>query len=245
MRLTYNDIFRYSDRLNPISSRTLFLAGRLAELGPEKTLLDLGSGKGFPSLLWASTFGVRVEGFELNEEYVEYANSYARLFNLEHLVKYLCHDVRELNLRQKYDALASLGLGIAEVYGTVETGLESFRLMLEPGGFLLVAEPVWLIKNVPKEVQKALGTAEEDLCTKAEMKRLLKDHHFEVRAPYLSAKEDWEYYIRPVKVAMREMMRSEPELLSECQAVINGFEAEYQAAGKYWEMLLWVAQAHQ
>ena len=67
MQLTYNDIFRHTDRLNPISSRTLFLAGKLAELAPEKTLLDLGSGKGFPSLLWASTFGVRVEGFELNK----------------------------------------------------------------------------------------------------------------------------------------------------------------------------------
>ncbi len=245
MELTYNDIFKYSDRLNPISSKTLFLAGKLAELGPEKTLLDLGSGKGFPSLLWASAFGVRVEGFDLNKEGVKYANSYGRLLNLEHLVKYLCRDVRRLKLSYKYDAVASLGIGIGEVYGTAKTALQNFRLMLNKGGFLILAEPVWLIKPVPKGVQKALKTSEESLCTKVEMERLIKDHNFEVRGSYVSTKEDWEYYVRPVNVAMRETMKGQPELLSECQAVINGFQAEYHAAGKYWDMILWVAKAHE
>jgi cyclopropane fatty-acyl-phospholipid synthase-like methyltransferase len=244
MRLTYTDIFKYSDRLNPLSSKTLFLAGKLAELGPEKILLDLGSGKGFPSLLWASAFGVRVEGVDLNGKYVKFANSYARLLNLEHLVRYLCQDVRGLKFRQKYDAVASLGIGIAEVYGTAKTALENFRLMLKTGGFLLLAEPVWLIKKVPKEVQKALETTEEDLCTKIQMERLLKNHNFEAWGSYVSTKEDWEYYIRPVNVAMQEMMKSQPELLSECQAVVDGSQAEYQAAGKYWDMILWVAKAH-
>lgn len=243
MRLTYNDIFKCSDRLNPLSSRTLFLAGKLAELGPKRTLLDLGSGKGFPSLLWASAFGVRVEGFDLNSKYVKFANSYARLLNLEHLVKYSCRDIRGLKIRQKYDAIAFLGIGVGEIYGTTEKALENFRLMLKTGGFLLLAEPVWLIKKVPEKVQEALGTPEEDLRTKVEMERLLKDHNFEVRGSYVSTKEDWEYYIRPVNVAMREMMRSQPELLSECQVTIDNFQAEYQAAGKDWDMLLWIAKA--
>lgn len=245
MKLTYNDIFKYSDRLNPISSKTLFLAGKLAELGPEKTLLDLGSGKGFPSLLWASAFGVRVEGFDLNKEYVRYANSYARLLNLDHLVNYLCRDVRRLKLSYKYDAVASLGIGIAEVYGTARKALENFRLMIKTGGFLVLAEPVWVIKPVPKGVQKALKTPEESFCTKVETERLIKDHNFEVRGSYVSTKEDWEYYIRPVNVAMREIMKSQPELSSECQAVINGFQAEYHAAGTDWDMILWVATTHE
>lgn len=244
MKLAYNDIFKYSDRLNPISSKTLFLAGKLAELEPEKTLLDLGSGKGFPSLLWASAFGVRVEGFDLNKEYVKYANSCAALLNLEHLVKYLCRDVKTLKLSHKYDVVASLGIGIAEVYGTAKTALENFRSMLETGGSLIFAEPVWLIKPVPEEVQKALETPEESFCTKVEMEHLLKEHDFRVRGAYVSTKEDWEYYIRPVNVAMREIMKSQPELLSECETVMNSFQAEYYAVGKYWDMILWVARAH-
>jgi len=58
MRLSYTEIFKYSDILNPISQTTLLSAGKLARLEPKKIVLDLGSGKGFPSLMWASIFGV-------------------------------------------------------------------------------------------------------------------------------------------------------------------------------------------
>ena len=73
MKLSCTEIFRYSDILNPVSPTTLLLAGKLAQLEPEKTVLDLGSGKGFPSLLWASVFGVRVEGFDVNRNYLAYS----------------------------------------------------------------------------------------------------------------------------------------------------------------------------
>jgi len=48
-----------------------------------------------------------------------------------------------------------------------------------------------------------------------------------------------------VNVAMREIMKSQPELLSECQDVTDSFQAEYRAAGKYWDMILWVAKFHE
>lgn len=242
MRLTYDDIFKHSDRLNPISSKTLLLAGKVAELGSGKSVIDLGSGKGFPSLLWASVFGVRIQGFDLNREYVEYANSHARLLNLEHLARYSCRDVRQLKLSRRFDAVASLGIGITEVYGSAKTALKNFRSMLKPGGFLMLCEPVWLVKPVPKEVQEALATSEESLCIKAELERLLENFSFEVQESFVSTKEDWEYYVRPVYVAMSELVKGQPELSSESQVVVNGFQAEYSAAGKYWDMILWVVK---
>ncbi len=48
----YDKIFKHTDILNPVSLQALTTAGKLANLGPEKTMLDLGSGKGFPSLSW-------------------------------------------------------------------------------------------------------------------------------------------------------------------------------------------------
>lgn len=188
MRLSYNDVFKYSDRLNPISSKTLFLAGKLAELHSKKNILDLGSGKGYPSLLWASVFGVNVEGFDLNKSFVEYANSCARLLNLLDRVRYVYGDVRELRFIHKYDVVSSLGLGVAEVYGAISTAVKNFRRMLRNGRFLILEEPVWLVESVPQAVH--------------------------------------------------------PELATECQEVIDGFEAEYQAAKRYWDIVLWVARTH-
>jgi len=42
MKLSYDDIFKYSDMLNPISLTTMFLAGKLAQMDSKKVVLDLG-----------------------------------------------------------------------------------------------------------------------------------------------------------------------------------------------------------
>jgi ubiquinone/menaquinone biosynthesis C-methylase UbiE len=242
MPISYNDVFRYSDVLNPVPPKTLLLAGEIAELQPEKRILDLGSGKGYPSLLWASVFGVNIEGFDVNKGFVEYANSRARLLNLSDKARYAYGDVEKQNFTDKYDVVSSLGLGIIEVYGAVDTAAKNFRMVLKEDGFLILAEPVWLVKPVPQKVQETVGTLQKSLCTKPEMEQLLSDLGFEVKESYISSKEDWEWYIRPINVAMTELMEDHPELAIECQKVIDGFRAEYQAAGKAWDMALWVAR---
>ena len=82
MKLSYTEIFKHSDILNPISATSLLSAGKLAQLEPKSIILDLGSGKAFPSLLWANTFGARVEGFDINKNCVEYSNSRVKMLNL-------------------------------------------------------------------------------------------------------------------------------------------------------------------
>ena len=74
------------------------------------------------------------------------------------------------------------------------------------------------------------------------LERLLEDCSFKLQESFVSTKEDWEYYVRPVYVAMSELVKNQPELSSESQVVINGFQAEYSAAGKYWDMILWIAK---
>lgn len=244
MKLSYNDIFKYSDILNPISSTTLFSAGKLAQLEPKKLVLDLGSGKGFPSLLWASIFGVQVEGFDMNKNHVEYANSRAKMLNLAHRVKYFCEDVRNLRFHRKYDVVASLGLGIAQVYGDISNALKTFKTMLRKDGFLILAEPVWLAKPISSEVLRTLGEVEDSLLTKFELHQLIEKLRFKVLGYFVSSKEDWELYVRPVYIAMREIIESKSERAEEAQKVMNGFKAEYYAVGQYWDMILWVVKTH-
>jgi len=243
MKLSYTEIFKYSDILNPVSPTALFSAGKLAQLEPKKLVLDLGSGKGFPSLSWASIFGVRVEGFDINEKYVEYATSRAKMLNLSHRVKYSCQDIRELKFNRKYDVVASLGLGIAQVYGSNGDALRVFKTMLRKNGVLVLAEPVWLAKPVSSKVLKALGEAEDSFLTKPEMQKLLRESGFQELGNFVSSKEDWEIYIRPIYIAMREIIESKSKLAEEAQRVINGFKAEYDAVGQHWNMVLWVAKS--
>jgi ubiquinone/menaquinone biosynthesis C-methylase UbiE len=244
VKLSYNEIFKYSDILNPVSPMTLLFAGKLAGLEPKKILLDLGSGKGFPSLLWASTFGVQVEGFDINKKYVRYANSRAKMLNLSHRVKYFAGDIKELRFNRKYDVIVSLGLGIAQVYGNISDALRIFKKMLHDGGVLVFAEPVWLVKPISPEVLKALGEAADSLLTNSEMEQLLEQTEFQVLGHFVSSKEDWELYVRPVYIAMREIIESRSKLRDEARRVMNGFRTECEAVGQYWDMVLWVAKVN-
>lgn len=244
MKLSYTEIFKHSDILNPVSATSLLLAGKLAELEPKSIILDLGSGKAFPSLLWANTFGARVDGFDIDKNYVEYANSRVKMLNLSHRVKYSCEDIRELRLDREYDVVASLGVGVAQVYGEYSDALKIFKTLLRKDGILVLAEPVWLAKPVSSEVLKALGEAEDSFLTEAGMRQLMGESGFQVLGHFVSSKEDWELYVRPVYTAMHGVIESKNELADEAQKVMNGFEAEYEAVGQHWNMLLWVAKTH-
>ena len=244
MKLSFTEIFKHSDILNPVSATSLLSAGKLAQLEPRSTILDLGSGKAFPSLLWATTFGARVEGFDINRNYVEYANSRVKMLNLSHRIKYSCEDIRELRLDRKYDVVASLGLGIAQVYGDNSEALKIFETMLHKEGILILAEPVWLAKPVSSEVLEALGETEDTFLTEAEMRQLMEESGFQVLGHFVSSKEDWELYVRPVYTAMHGIIESKSELADEARKVMNGFKAEYEAVGHHWNMLLWVAKTH-
>jgi SAM-dependent methyltransferase len=243
MKLSYTEIFKYSDILNPVSPTTLLLAGELAQLGPKKTVLDLGSGKGFPSLLWASVFGVQVEGFDVNKDYVRYANSRAKMLNLSSRVEYSCGDIREQRLSRKYDVVAFLGLGTKHTYGSISDALKVFKHMLTNDGVLMLAEPAWLVKPVSSKVLKALDEVEDSFVTKPEMQELLRKSKFKELGNFVSSKEDWEIYIRPTYIAMQEIIESKSKLAKEAQKVINGFRTEYDAVGKHWNMVLWVAKS--
>lgn len=241
MSISYEEIFKYSDVFNPLSPTTLLLAGKLAGLKPTKTIVDLGSGKGFPSLLWASTFGVNVEGFDLFKTYVAYANERAKMLNLSGKVQYICQDLKDHKFNKQYDVVASLGLDVS-IYGDRRQALALFKTLMKKDGVLVVAEPVWLKKPVPAEVLKALGIPETLFITLPEMQQLLQSLGFQVLGHFASSKEDWELYVRPVFVALQEIIQETPALAAAAQGFLDGFKTEYAAAGQFWNMVLWVVK---
>lgn len=240
MRIPFEQIFKYSDILNPVSPTTLLLAGKLAQMNPNKTLLDLGSGKGYPSLLWASVFGVQVNGVDFNRIFVDYAVSRAKLLNLSNKTEYHCQDLKDFTDPNNYDIVASLGLDLNGIYGGRAQGMQRFKSMLKNDGMLVLAEPVWLEKPLPTRVPKALGIKESDFVTIPEMEQLLPEVGFEEVGHFISSKEDWELYVRPLYISLQEIIAERTELAKGAQGFIDGFKAELDAAGKFWNMALWI-----
>lgn len=76
------------------------------------------------------------------------------------------------------------------------------------------------------------------------MQQYIETCGFKVLGNFVSSKEDWELYVKPTSIAMNELIKNEKELARDARKVINGFKAEYDAANKYWDMILWVARVH-
>jgi len=242
MSSIYDDIFKYTDIFNPVSLQTLLLAGKLANLSSEKTLIDLGSGKGFPSLFLCSIFGVQVEGFDIGEINVDYANSRAKLLNLSSRARYFRQDLKGFVPNKKYDVVVSLGIE-PELYGGRECAFKLFRSIMNEGGVLLYTEPVWKTRPVAPRILKALCSREDSFLTLSEMQQLMRDLKFQELGHFVSSKEDWDLYVRPAIGGLQEILANK-ELASEARVLLEGFKTEYEAAGQHWDVVMWVAKLH-
>jgi SAM-dependent methyltransferase len=237
--ISYEEIFKYSDIFNPISLQTLQAAGKLANFAPGKTLVELGCGKGFPALFWASIFGVQVEGFDRSQTYVDYSNARAKLLNLSHLACFFRQDLKSFASTKKYDIVASLGVG-AEVFGGWCSAFKFFRSLLKDDGIVLYGEPVWTSLPIKPEVLRTLQCKEDTFLTVPEMRRQLRDLNLQELGLFVVSKEDWDLYVRPPIIALQEIIKNKPDLATEAQAFLEDFRMEYEAAGRDWETVLWV-----
>lgn len=239
IRLSFDDIFKHTDIFNPISLQTLHAAGKLAELGPEKTLIELGCGKGYPSLFWASTFGVQVEGIDIDKSYVDYANSKAKLLHLLDKAHFHCQNLRDFVPTKKFDVVSSLGIE-SDLYGGKAKAFGLFKSMLKEGGIIIFSEPVWRKRPVEPQILKSFRCTNESFLTMAEMDKLMRDNGLKQLEYFVASKEDWELYARAPILGLQEIIKSNNELAIEAESMLENFRTEYTAAGKHWDNVLWV-----
>jgi 2-polyprenyl-3-methyl-5-hydroxy-6-metoxy-1,4-benzoquinol methylase len=174
MRIPFEIIFRNSEIFNPVSQTNLFLAGKLAQMSPDKSVIDLASGSGYPSLLWASVFGIHVDGYDLGKKYVEYANMRAKLLCLDGKVQYLCQDLTDFTPSKKYDVVAALGCDVSIFGGRIQA-LNRFKNMLNPDGTIIFSEPIWITKPTQPHILKSLNLTQGSFLTITEMQNLFQE----------------------------------------------------------------------
>jgi cyclopropane fatty-acyl-phospholipid synthase-like methyltransferase len=239
MNISFEEIFRNSDLFNPVSVEALFLAGKAAGLASGMSVVDLASGKGSPSLLWASVFGVTVEGYELGKEYVEYANARAKLLHLDDKARYACQDIAKFTPDKKYDIVAALGFDVG-IYGGRIQALNKLKSMLKPNGAIILPEPIYTQKPVAPNVLKVLGITQEAYLTLDEMQQLLIEQGLKTIHQSVSTKLDWQLYVSPILVTLQQFIKDHPDLKQDAQAVIEHFQAERDNAPTHWNVALWV-----
>jgi cyclopropane-fatty-acyl-phospholipid synthase len=99
-----------NDSLEEAQAAKLDLICRKLRLRPGQKLLDLGCGWGALILHASKYFGVDATGITLSEPQIEEAQRRIREENLEDRCRVQLRDYREIEPRQEYDALSSIGM---------------------------------------------------------------------------------------------------------------------------------------
>jgi len=165
------------------------------------------------------------------------------MLSLSDRVRYAYGDIKGLKLKRKFDAVAFLGLGVVGIYGGFDEGLKRLKEYIKDGGFLIFSEPVWLTRPVPQEAIRSLGVTEDFFATAAEFRKRLEDAGLSVQATFTSSREDWELYVQPVLTTLHEIAEgANAPRAEEARKMAKAFEAERDAVGKHWNLMLWVAK---
>jgi cyclopropane-fatty-acyl-phospholipid synthase len=121
-------------------SAKLDLVCRKLDLGPGRSLLDVGCGWGSLSLHAAEHFGAQVVGVTISAEQKRFVDERIAERGLGHLVEVRLQDYREIPERDLFDAVGSLEMGEHVGERGYPTYVEVLRRSVRPGGRVLVQQ---------------------------------------------------------------------------------------------------------
>jgi predicted O-methyltransferase YrrM len=204
----YHIAFAHHRIMNPLSDEVLSVIGKHALPGGG-AVLDIGSGKGYASLLYAREFGARTTQVDVSEQWTSSAR---RLFadeGLDRLATIHTMDADKFLIDQgAYDLI--LCCGTTPVYGGFSEALARLRDGLTDGGMIAVGE-ISCEGVLPKPLRSYLYRHEWRIY---QMKELLDAVHGNGLEPvfvFRSSPREWDFYMSLQWKAMRDFIRDNPE----------------------------------
>ena len=129
------------------SAEQMVAALRSAGVEPEATVLDLACGKGAVAVALAEQLGVRVEGIDAFQPFLEAAQALAAERGVSGRCRFEQGDIRHLlGKEREYDV--ALLLSVGPVLGNYELTIAGLRRLVRPGGYIVV-EDGFLADGVP------------------------------------------------------------------------------------------------
>jgi SAM-dependent methyltransferase len=149
---TFLRFFESLPRQGPGEDRyTLHIFKLLTGLPPEPKVADMGCGTGAQTLILAQA-GCTVTGIDLHEPFLSILSANARRRGFQERVStLLCSMDAVPSETGPFDLIWSEGA--VYIIG-FENGLKSWFQLLKPGGYLVVSEICWLVRDPPEELRK-------------------------------------------------------------------------------------------
>jgi SAM-dependent methyltransferase len=112
-------------------------------------ILDIGCGPGQPTIELAKLSGGEVTGIDVYEQYLDQLREAIDAENLGHRVKAVNCSMFDIDLPGDFDIVWAEGSIFIIGF---KRGLEEWRCLVRPGGFLVVHEVAWIRPDPPPEI---------------------------------------------------------------------------------------------
>jgi SAM-dependent methyltransferase len=195
--------------MNPLEEKRLLSAAALCAPQPGGRVLDIGSGKGWASLLLAQEWGCHATLVDPSPRWTAEARE---LFDGAGLSANA--EIHEMEATQfaPEDGIFDivLCLGTTPVYGGFRSTVEALLPALAPGGTLIVGEPT-IDVPVPKRFSSFLKEWGWEVPTMRQIMRDCAALGIELLCSLRSTREEWDTYMNLQWLALLDHARANPD----------------------------------
>ncbi len=147
--IRWAEMYANTQILSPIDQETWKIIAEISKLDGSSRVVELASGKGAFAHYLAENYRCRVDGFDINPEFIEYSNNRSRQLGLDSKVKLTLGDARQLHLPS---AAYDLGACLGALYIFREPGWQQLSQSVKTGGYVAVSDLVCRKPPPPREI---------------------------------------------------------------------------------------------
>ncbi len=149
MLIRWAEMYANTEILSPIDQETWRTIAETARIDASSRAVELASGKGAFAHYLAKNYGCRLDGFDINPEFVEYSKSRSKQLALDSKVKFTLADPRRLRLPS---SIYDLGACLGALYIFREPRWIQLSQSVKAGGYVAVPDLVCKKLTPPKEL---------------------------------------------------------------------------------------------
>ncbi len=178
--------------LSPIDRETWYTIGKTSKLSESSKVVELASGKGAFAKCTAETFRCKVDAYEINSKFVEFAKQNAEQASFGNRVRFTSVNVNKLKVEPNvYD----LGVCLGALYIFRDTGWKILEQAVKLGGYLAISEMYAKKLPVPASIMKIFFEESDKPWTREDTRRWYLDHGVEIVREEECSRKAWlEYY---------------------------------------------------
>jgi SAM-dependent methyltransferase len=234
MANVFFEIFEALPRQGPGSEEATRQAyGKLCGLPRRANILDVGCGSGAQTLVLAQLTTGEIAALDNHAPFIEALRREIDRRGLSTRVRCVNGDMGAMSFAEgSFDLIWSEGSAYNIGF---ENALNSWKVFLRPGGYLVASELVWFTKQAPPEITDYFGAQYPEMKHYEDIVAMIRSAGYELTDYFpLPSKAWWTDYYTPAQKTIANLRQKYPGD-PEAKSILDSFELEMEMHRRYSE----------